>query len=333
MNHTLPRTMRAWRQERYGGPDVMRLDTVDVPTPRRGEVLVRVRAASLNSGDVRVMRGEPLVVRAAFGVRRPRQQVRGMDAAATVVALGEGVDDLAVGDEVFGELPGGALAEYAIAPARRVIRRPDALAPEVAAALPVAGGTALQAVDRAGVAPGARVLVIGASGGVGTSTVQLCAHRGADVWALCGERNRALVESLGASKTFNYRAVQPGAPELGEASFDAVFDIAGTAPLTALRRLVRDGGRVVLVAGEGNRVFGPLGRLAAASLISLGSRRKLVPLAAAPSRELLTRLADLALEGALAPVIEREWTLGEAGAAIAHVDAGHTAGKVLVRRE
>lgn len=198
-------TKPAWRQTEYGGPEVVRLAQVDVPAPRRGEVLLRLRATGLNNGDMRVMRGEPLLVRTAFGLRRPKQAVRGMDAAATVVALGEGVTGFALGDEVVGELPGGGgLAAYAVAPAKRLVRRPADLDPLVAASLPVAGGTAWQALDRGGVASGHRVLVMGASGGVGTFTVMLAALRGAEVWALCGERNRALVESLGATRTFDY---------------------------------------------------------------------------------------------------------------------------------
>src|SRR5262245_23296433 len=152
-------TMPAWRQHRYGGPETIEREDADVPAPRRGEVLVRLRATGLNNGDIRVMRGEPLLVRIAFGLRRPRQSVRGMDAAATVVALGEGVTEFAVGQEVVGELPaGGGLARYAIAPVARLVPRPAALDPVVAATLPIAAGTAWQALERGGVASGRRVL-------------------------------------------------------------------------------------------------------------------------------------------------------------------------------
>ncbi|MFB7894474.1 NAD(P)-dependent alcohol dehydrogenase [Microbacterium sp. NPDC056044] len=354
MSETLPGaaalradSMSAWRQHRYGEADAVALETADVPAPGRGQVLLRLRATGLNNGDIRVMRGEPLLVRLAFGLRRPRQAVRGMDAAATVVALGPGVTEAAVGDEVVCELPaGGGLARYALAPVARLVRRPAELDPVVAAALPIAGGTAWQALALGGVAdasapggssaPGSsrqRVLVIGASGGVGTFTVQLAAGRGAEVWALCGERNRALVEGLGAARTFDYRAVQPGSPELGEGRFDAVIDIAGTAPLRVLRRLVRDGGRVVLVSGEGGRVLGPIGRLAAASILSIGAKRPVRPLAAVAKADVLAELMALAVAGRLSPVIERTFAFAEAGAALAHVAAGHVAGKVVVLAE
>ncbi|MGA7148216.1 MAG: zinc-binding dehydrogenase, partial [Microbacterium sp.] len=204
------------------------------------------------------------------------------------------------------------------------------LDPIIAAALPIAAGTAWQALERGGVGRGHRVLVIGASGGVGTFSVQLAALRGAEVWALCGERNRGLVERLGAARSFDYREVQPGSPELGDARFDAVIDIAGTAPLRSLQALVRDGGSIVLVSGEGGRILGPVGRIVGASIRSIGSKRPLRPLAAVAKAEVLTELVELAASGALVPVIERTYPFGEARAALAHIDAGHAVGKVVV---
>lgn len=327
---TVPATMTAWRQLAYGGPEVVSAARLDVPAPGRDQVLVRMRAVSLNSADVHLMRGEPRMVRLAFGLRRPGRPVLGMDVAGTVVALGEGVADWVVGDEVVGELPGGGLAEYVIAPVKRIVRRPTSLSAETAAALPLAGGTAWQALDRAGVGEGDRVLVIGASGGVGTYAVALAALRGAEVDALTGARSRALVEGLGATRAFDYRAVGPGSPELGSGAYDAVLDIAGTAPLSALRALVRDGGSVVLVGSPTDGPLDPLPRLGAASLRSIGSKRPLRALAAVPDAGILAELVALAASGDLKPAIERSWPLSEAGAALAHVDAGHTLGKVVV---
>lgn len=324
-------TMPAWRQTEYGGPEVVHREQVAVPAPRRGEVLLRLRATGLNNGDARLLRGEPLLVRAVFGLRRPKQPVRGMDAAATVVGIGEGVDGFVPGDEVVCELPGGGgLATYAVAPAKRVVRRPAALDPVVAATLPVAAGTAWQALERGGAASGSRVLVIGASGGVGTFAVQLAALRGADVWALCGERSRALVETLGATRTFDYRRTQPGPPDLPEGSFDVVIDIAGTSALRALQRLVRDGGSVVLVSGEGGRVLGPMGRILSAALRSIGAKRRLRPLAAVADPGVLTELVALAASGRLAPVIERTFPFEQSRAALTQLAAGHVVGKLVV---
>ena len=327
-------SMSAWRQSAYGGAAVVSSARVAVPAPGAGEVLLRVRATGLHAGDVHIMRGEPLLLRAFFGLRRPRVATRGMDVAGTVVALGPGVEGVATGDEVVGELPGGGLAEYVIAPVARVVPLPQSADAKVAAALPVSAGTAWQALDLAGdrVSAGRRVLVIGASGGVGTFTVQLAALRGAEVWAICGARNERLVADLGALRTFDYARVDAGASpsELPAASFDVVIDIVGRARLRALRRLATPGGCVVMVSGEGGRVLGPLGRMLRAGLISLTPGPRLKPLAAIAKPAITRALLALVAEGRLRPVIERTYPLADAGAALAHVDAGHTVGKVVV---
>ncbi|WP_194410343.1 NAD(P)-dependent alcohol dehydrogenase [Microbacterium cremeum] len=330
----VPATMTAWRQLAYGGPDAVTATRLDVPRPGRGEVLLRVRATALNSGDIHVMRGEPRAVRLAFGLRRPRVAVRGMDVAGTVVSVGDEVTAFAVGDEVVGELPGGGLAEYVATPAAKLTARPESVDPVTAAALPVAGGTAWLALEKAGItpdsAPGRRVLVIGASGGVGTFTVALAALRGAEVWALAGARSRTAVEGLGATRVLDYREVQPGSDELPDGTFDAVIDIAGEPPLAALQRLVRDGGRIALVGGEGGSILGPMRRILGGALRSIGSTRRFVPVVATTTAALTGELIALAAAGDLAPLIERTWPLSQAGDAIAHVDAGHTLGKVVV---
>lgn len=326
-------TMTAWAQARYGGPETLALTQVPVPTPGKGEVLVRLRATGLNNGDTRVMHGEPLLLRLVFGIRRPKNPVRGMDAAATVTAIGDDVTTLKVGDEVVGELPGGGLAPYAVVAASRLVKRPEALDPVMAATLPVAGGTAWQAfasVAKAGQSDlqGKRVLVIGASGGVGTFAVQLAALRGAEVHALCGERNRTLVERLGATRTWDYRVTDVAT--LPAESYDVVIDIAGTATLRTLQRLVVDGGAVGLVSGEGGRLLGPIGRLMRAMFLSIGSKRGLVPVAATAKPEVVAELMALVADDRIAPVLERTFTFAEAGEAMAHMDAGHAVGKVVV---
>lgn len=330
----VPSTMSAWCQHRYGGPEVVALDSLPVPTPAPGELLVRVSATALHAGDVRLMRGTPYAVRLMFGIRRPRQRVRGMDVAATVVSVGSGVSGFAPGDQIVAELPsGGGLATYAVVPADRAVSRPEEVTPERAAALPVSAGTAWQALDSGGVDKGGRVLVIGASGGVGTYTVQLAAHRGADVWALTGERSIGLIRDLGATRVLDYRQVQPGHPDLPAGGFDAVIDIAGTAPLRSLQALLRGGGSVVLVSGAGGAVFGPIGRILRAALLSIGSTRRIRPLAAAARRDILEQLLALVAEGKVAPVIEHTYPFGEAVEALAHVDTGHAVGKVVVSHD
>lgn len=323
---TPTRTMIEWRQSGYGGPERVARVTADVPDPGEGEVLLQVRATGVNSGDVRLMRGDPMVVRLAFGLRRPRRAVRGMDTAGMVVAVGAGVSGFALGDEVVGELPAGGLAEYAVAPVARLVHRPDSVSAPLAAALPIAAGTAWHAL--AGVGASERVLVLGASGGVGSFTVQLAAARGASVQATCGEANRALVERLGAERTFDYRRTD--VRDLPAASFDRIVDIAGTAPLRALQRLLVPGGSLVLVSGDGGRVLGPMGRMLRAAVLSVGSRRRIRPLLATPDTATLTELLGLVADGTIAPVIEREYPFADARAALAHVDGGHTVGKVVV---
>lgn len=326
-------TMRAWVQDRYGGPEVVELDRVPVPVPGATDLLVRVRACGIHAGDVRLMRGDPYLVRLAFGIRRPRTATRGIDVAGTVVAVGSEVTGSRPGDEVVAEIGvGGGLAEYAIVPAARAVVRPADVPVQHAAALPVSGGTAWQALDAAHVASGSRVLVIGAAGGVGTYTVQLAAQRGAEVWALAGERALDLMTDIGAAHAFDYRRVQPGSPEIPAESFDAVIDIAGTAPLSALRGLLRDGGTVALVSGAGGKILGPMGRMLKAVFLSR-RRRRIRSLAATAKPEILAQLVELTGQGSIRPVIERTYPFHAARDALAYVDAGHAVGKVVVMVE
>ena len=325
--------MTAWRAETYGPASGTRLVEVPVPTPRRGEVLLRVWATALNAGDVRLMLGDPLLVRPVFGLMRPKNPVRGMDVAATVVAVGADVLGVEVGSEVIGELVGGGgLAAYATVAASRLVPRPPDVAPELAACLPIAGGTAWQALDLAGVGltdvAVPRVLILGASGGVGTFAVQLAALRGAEVWATCGARNAPLIERLGAVRTLDHRT-RP-LSELPAGHFDAVIDIAGGMPLRQLQRLVTPGGTVVLIAGDGGHVLGPVPRMLRAAVLSIGSRRRIRPLAASSRPEVLLALLELAAEGRIVPVIDREYPFAKGSVALAHIEAGHTVGKVVV---
>lgn len=337
---TTASTMPAWSRETYGPADGVRPARVPMPVPRRGEVVLRVEATSLNAGDVRLLLGDPLIVRPVFGLTRPKNPVRGMEVTGTVVEVGPEAIGVEPGSRMVGELVGGGgLASHVAVPASRLVAVPPDVPSPVAATLPVAGGTAWRALDLAGVgirslggtpdAGAGRVLVIGASGGVGTFTVQLAALRGAEVWATCGERNARLVEHLGAVRTLDHRRTPLSS--LPDAHFDAVIDVAGGIPLRDLQRLVVQGGTVVLTAGNGGPVLGPLPRLLAASLRSVGSRRRIRPLLATPRAEVLATLLDLVAEGRVTPVIEREYAFDEAGAALLHVEAGHTVGKVVVR--
>lgn len=323
----LPATMTAWRQERYGTSDVVRPSERPVPTPGPGEVLVRVAATALNSADVRIMRGDPLLLRLVFGLRRPRTATPGRDVAGTVVAAGPGVTTPHGGARVVGELTGGGLAEYVVARADRLVAVPDGVDDRTAAALPIAGGTAWQALDLARVGEGSSVLVLGAGGGVGTFAVRLAVLRGARVHALCSPRAATAVAGLGASRVDD-RDLDLGS--LPAAHYDAVIVLGGNAPVRGLQRLVRDGGRVVGVSGGIDPGFGPLGWMLRAAALSVGSRRRALALAAVARPSITAGLLELAASGALVPVVDRVYRLADAAEALAHVDEGRTTGKVLV---
>ncbi|MGO2746112.1 NAD(P)-dependent alcohol dehydrogenase [Microbacterium sp.] len=321
-------TMPAWVNDEYGAASGMRQEVVPTPSPGPGEVLLRVRATALNAADVRVMLGDPVLVRPMFGIRRPRQPIRGMDVAGTVVAVGPDVDQGRIGDEAVVELDaGGGLAPFAVARVDRLATRPAGVTPEVAATLPISGGTAVQALDVAGVHEGHRVLVIGASGGVGTFTVQLAALRGAEVWATCGEANRALVESLGATRTFDYRTTEVSSIP---ASFDAIIDIAGGTSLRRLKRLLSPAGVVAMVGGGGGRFLGPIPRMLRAIFLSIGSRRRIRMVMAMPKREVNEQLVALVAEERVAPVIEQVLPWDAAVTGLTRLESGRTVGKVVV---
>jgi len=321
-----PSTMTAWRQHSYGGAGTVVSETVAVPRPKRGEVLVRVEAASINAGDIHLMRGEPRLVRLFFGVRRPRVRGRGMDVVGRVIARGDGVESLAIGDRVVGAAA-ETLADYTVARAARLSAVPEGLPVEIAASLPIAGNTAVTALDACHVGSGSRVLVIGAGGGVGTLTVQLAAARGAEVWATCGARAEELLSRLGAARTFDYRTVPLSSLPAG--AFEAVIDIAGEPSLTLMRDLLKPKGAVALVGGEGGRVLGPIPRMLRAVFAARPGRR-FRSIAATTKVPVTAALVALAAEGILTPAIERTFALAEADAALAHVESGRTIGKVVV---
>lgn len=317
--------MRAVIHERYGPPDQLRVGELPTPVPGHGEVLVRVRAAAIFFGDWRIIRGQPLVVRFYTGLRRPKQPVPGIDAAGVVEAIGAGVTDLRVGDEVFGWAP-GTLAEYACAPASQFVAKPETLSFQEAAAIPEAGMTALQGLRDAGaVSTGQRVLIIGASGGVGTFAVQVAAALGAHVTAVCSTRNVDLVRSLGADAVIDYtRDDLLARPD----RFDVIFQGAGTASPRRLRRLLVPGGTLVLSNGQG-RLAG-IDRILTATVLDRFVPERLVVYLTRERREDLLALRDLVQSGAVRPVIDRSFSLEEAVEAFRYLEAGHTQGKVVV---
>ncbi|MEU5220787.1 NAD(P)-dependent alcohol dehydrogenase [Streptomyces sp. NPDC020807] len=322
--------MRAWTQERYGSADVLEFAEVERPVPGAGEVLVRVHAASVNAADWHLMRGDPYVARLALGPRRPKEPVRGRDFAGVVEAVGDAVTELRPGDEVFGEAP-GCFAEYVRAPVRTTERKPAGLSFEEAAAIPLAGNTALMGLrDLGGIRQGAKVLVNGASGGVGTFAVQLAKAFGAEVTGVCGGRNGSLVLGLGADRVIDYTRQDFTA---GQDRYDLVLDLVGNRALRELRRILSPTGTLVLSGGgvfEGGSVLGPMGTILRGQLLSKTLDRRLRVLTAQPRRENLVALREFAESGGIAPVIGRTYPLAEADRALRYVEEGHARAKVVL---
>jgi NADPH:quinone reductase-like Zn-dependent oxidoreductase len=321
--------MKAILNHTYGSPDVLRLDHVDTPTPADDDqVLVRVEAAGVNRGDWHATTGLPYIVRIAeFGAGRPTVPVRGTDLAGTVTAVGRDVRRFRPGDTVFGWAD-GSFAEYAVTPADRLVTTPSRMSATQAAAVPTTGVTALQAVrDAGGVQHGHRVLVVGASGGVGSFAVQIARSHGAEVTGVASSRNVELVRSLGATHAVDYttRDVADG-PE----RYDVIIDAAGAHGPSAWRRVLTPTGTLVLIGGPRGRWVGGMLRFAAALALSRLVSQRLVPLFSTPRAADLAELAELAAAGKLTPVLDRTVPLPDTPDAIRHVGAGHTRGKVVV---
>lgn len=328
----VPRTMTAVGQDRYGAPsDVLRARQVDVPTPGDDDVLVRVRAAGVNPADVFLTTGRPAMMRLAIGLRRPRPATRGQDVAGTVVAVGANVTAFRPGDAVYGEgdfgKTTGSYAEYARLPHTVLAPKPERLTFEQAAALPMVGLTARRALQVAGVGPGQRVLVNGASGGVGHAAVQLAVALGAEVTGVCSTRNVELVRGLGAAHVVDYTR-----EDLTERTerYDVILDNVANLPLRRVRRLLTPRGTLLLNSGHGGRVLGPLPRMVRGAVLSLVGPQTIRPFTMSPTTADLVALTGLVDAGALTPVVERTYPLTETAAAIEHVAGGHVAGKVVV---
>lgn len=321
--------MRALTQNAYGGPEVLTVaDVPDPAPPRAGQVAIAVHAAGVHAGDVWIMRGEPLLVRAAFGRKRPRQPVVGRDVVGVVTAVGDGVTDLAIGDRVFGESDQGGFAETVVMDAAFVRRAPSNLDDAHAAVIPVSGNTALQGLRLGGVGPGDRVLVIGASGGVGTFAVQLAVALGAEVTGVASAAKADHVRAAGATRFIDRRTEDP---TRDGAEYDVVFDLAGAHSISSLQRILAPRGTLVLSSGTGSRVLGPIPRLAAATLRSPFTRRRLKPLAARRNGDDLEELRRHAEAGRLRPVIDEVFPLDRAPEAFARLASGEVRGKVAIR--
>lgn len=325
----LPESMRAMAQHRYGGPDVLQLEQRPLPTVSDDEVLVRVRAAGVDRGVWHLMAGLPYLMRVVgFGLRAPKNQVPGMDLAGTVAAVGRNVTRFHVGDEVFG-VGKGSFAEYAAAPEAKLAHKPANLSFEQAAALAISGMTALQGLrDVAKLQAGETVLILGASGGVGSYAVQIAKALGAEVTGVASTSKLEVVRSLGVDHVIDY--TREDITDSGT-RYDVILDIGGNRSLSKLRRALKPRGRLVIVGGEnGGRLFGGLDRLLRAMLLSPFVSQTLLSFISGERQEDLQTLKEMAEAGKLTPVIDRAFPLAEAAEAVRYLEQGRARGKLVI---
>jgi len=320
--------MKAVVYSRYGPPEVLRIEERPDPSPGPDEVLVSVHAAAVNPYDWHFVRGVPYLVRLFSGLRTPKREGVGLDFAGRVEAVGDAVTRFARGDEVYG-MANGAFAELVCASEEHLSRKPKNLDFASAAAVPLAATTALQGLRDAGrLEAGERVLIVGASGGAGTFAVQLAKQMNAHVTGVCSTAKLELVRSLGADEVVDYTQ---GDFTASGGSYDLVFELGGDRSPLRLRRLLTRRGRLVLSSGDSTgRWIGPIGRLVVATFASPFVSQTLVSLGVRRRREDLEHFTELLEAGRLTVVVERTYPLTEIAAALAHVETGHTRGKVVV---
>lgn len=325
--------MKAIVHNQYGPPvDVLRLEHIDDPVVEDNDVLVRVHAASTNPADWHLVRGEPYIARLSLGLLKPKDRVPGCDLAGQVEAVGKNVTRLQPGDEVYGSPFGhglGAFAEYASVPEDQLARKPQNLTFDQAAAVPLAALTALQGLrDHGRIQSGQQVLIIGASGGVGTFAVQIAKALGAEVTGVCSTRNVELVRSIGADHVIDYTK-QDFIQHVRR--YDLVLQLAGTHSPSAWRRVLTPGGTLLLITGDSqDRWFGPFGRIIKALIMSRFVSQNMVSFTVQPNTQDLEFLTELIEAGKLTPVIDRTYSLIEVPEAIRYVERGHARGKVVV---
>lgn len=326
---TVPPTMKAAVFHRYGPPEQIEVKEIATPTVGDDGVLVRVRAASLNALDWRVMRGSPYVARLmpGMGLRRPTTSVPGVDLAGEVVEVGRDVREFRPGDEVVGNR-GGTCAEYVLGKGRHFVPKPARLTFEQAAAIPVAGLTALQGLrDMGRLRLSQKVLINGSSGGVGTFAVQIAKALGAEVTAVCSTRSVDMVRSIGADRVID--RTREDFTRSGQ-RYDVLFDVAGDRSLSACRRALTRDGILVIAGGSYARWLGPITRFLQAALLDRFVSQRLAPFISKSSKDDLLALVELIEAGKLTPVIDRTYPLSETAQAIRYMEERGAQGKVII---
>ena len=319
--------MKAIVQDHYGGAEALRFDDVTRPGVGDDDVLVQVVAAGVDRGALHFMTGRPYLMRVGTGLRTPKVTVPGVSFAGRVQAVGSQVARFAAGDEVYGAAR-GTYAEYVAAPQRKVAAKPPQLSFEEAAVLPYAAFAALQAVrDHGRVRSGERVLVVGASGAVGSVAVQVAKADGAEVTGVCGPRDQQLAASIGADHVLDYTREDFTD---GSQTYDVIIDVFGRTPITRLRRALTPHGRLVITGGEGDRWIGGIQRQLGATLLSPFVGQSLRAFVAKENTETLQALNDLVAQGKVRPVLGGTYPLTEAADAVTALEAGSTSGRIVL---
>jgi NADPH:quinone reductase-like Zn-dependent oxidoreductase len=322
--------MKAIVRHQYGASDVLELANLPKPSPAENAVLIRVRAAGLNPFDWHMMRGTPWFLRLFVGLRKPKRIGLGADLAGTVVGLGQGVTEFQLGDEVFGTAD-GALAEYVCGAVSGLVGRPANVSGEEAAAVPIAGLTALQALrDKGHLKPGDRVLINGAAGGVGTFAVQIAKWQGARVSGVCSVRNAEMARSIGADQVIDYTREDFAT---STERYDVIFDLVGNRALADFRKVLKADGVFIGCGGGGPEK--PAGELLLGMLRQMVAgwfaKQKIVGFIARRSKADLEILRELLAKGVIKPVIDRSYSLAEVPDAIRYLEEGHARGKVVIQ--
>ena len=316
----------------YGSPDVLKLEEVAKPTPKDDEVLVEVHAASVNAADWHILRGNPFLVRLVVGgLLKPKYTILGAAVAGRVEAVGSNVTQFQPGDEVFGDVSGngfGAFAEYVCAPENVLALKPTNMTFEEAATVPVAAVTALQGLrDKGQIQPGQKVLINGASGGVGTYAVQIAKSFGADVTAVCSTRNVDMLRSIGADHVIDY--TREDFTQIGQ-QYDLILAANGYHPIWAYKRALRSKGKYVMTGGSMAQMYQAM---LLGPVISMTGSNKMGNLLARPNQKDLIFMKELLEEGKVVPVIDRRYTLRDVPEAIRYLEEGHARGKVVITVE
>ena len=319
--------MQAIIYREYGSADVLRLSEVARPTPAENQVLIKVYVTALNAADWRLMSGKPFPVRFMTGLFKPKKGIPGTDVAGVIEAVGRNVTQFKVGDAVFGDLSGcgaGGLGQYVCAPEHVLVLKPEQLSFEQAAAAPMAAVTALQGLRQGGIAAGQKVLIYGASGGIGTFAVQLAKHFGAIVTAVSSAAKHDLLRSIGADQVLDY--AKDDFARNGQL-YDLILGVNGHRSIFDYKRSLAPQGRYVMVGGEMSQIFQAI---ALGKLLSIGSQKQLSNLFAKPNQTDLAKIGFLLANGDIKAVIDQRYPLEEAPAAMRYLQAGHAKGKIMI---